>query len=82
MNTRTHTAFGRAVCQTDRRSRGHNNFRPVLEPLEDRTLLSTFIVRNTNDSGDGSLRHAIRRANDRTGPDTIEFAIPGTACER
>ena len=38
----------------------------------------TFVVSNTGDSGSGSLREAINQANDNTGPDTIEFSIPGT----
>jgi parallel beta-helix repeat protein len=52
-----------------------------VELLEDRTLLSTFIVTNTNDHGDGSLRRAINNANDRPGHDLIEFNIPGTGVQ-
>ena len=53
--------------------------RPRLELLEDRHLLSTTLVTNTNDSGDGSLRNAITLADAVTsGIDTIDFAIPGT----
>jgi hypothetical protein len=50
---------------------------PRLEALEDRNLLSTFTVVNTNDSGAGSLRDAINRVNADTSPgiDTIKFAI-------
>ena len=36
-----------------------------------------FIVRNTNNSGPGSLRQAILEANAERGPDTITFSIPG-----
>ncbi len=36
-----------------------------------------FVVRNTNDSGPGSLRQAILDANAEHGPDTITFNIPG-----
>jgi hypothetical protein len=48
--------------------------------LEDRTVPSTFLVTNTNDSGTGSLRQAILNANAaNTGtagnPDLIQFAI-------
>jgi hypothetical protein len=52
-------------------------FRLGLEPLEDRFLLSTFTVTNTNDSGAGSLRDAITRVDNDTnaGIDTINFAI-------
>ncbi len=48
-----------------------------VEPLEDRMLLSTFTVINTNDAGAGSLRDAITRVNADTQPgiDTINFAI-------
>jgi hypothetical protein len=40
----------------------------------------TFVVTNTNDSGDGSLRQAILFANQSNSPppDTIQFDIPGT----
>jgi hypothetical protein len=53
--------------------------RPGIEPLEGRSLLSTFTVVNTNDSGAGSLRDAITRVNADTQPgiDTINFAIAG-----
>src|SRR5215510_1183969 len=39
---------------------------------------ATFTVTNTNDSGAGSLRQAILDANANAGPDTIDFAIPGS----
>lgn len=52
---------------------GHHRRRPVLEKLEDRRLLATFLVRNTLDSGPGSLRTAILDANANPGKDTIEF---------
>jgi len=38
---------------------------------------ATFTVTNTNSAGPGSLRQAILDANAATGPDRIEFAIPG-----
>jgi titin len=46
--------------------------------MEDRTLLSAFLVTNTGDSGPGSLRHAILDSNAATGgTNTIDFEIPG-----
>ena len=48
-----------------------------IEPLEVRTLLSTYFVTNTNDSGDGSLRQAIIFANANIGLDAITFNISG-----
>ena len=45
-----------------------------LEPLERRTVLSTFTVTNGHDGGMGSLRRAIADANDAAGADTIVFA--------
>src|SRR6266851_401151 len=58
-------------------SKDHRFFRPGLEALEDRDLLATFLVINTNDSGAGSLRQAILNSNSTIGADTIDFAIPG-----
>jgi titin len=50
--------------------------------VEDRTLLSTFIVTNTADTGPGSLRQAILDSDSATGQtNTIDFAIPGTGVE-
>ena len=58
-------------------NRRRNSFRPRLEALEDRNLLSTFSVVNTSDSGAGSLRQAIMQVNEDTQPaaDMIVFAI-------
>jgi hypothetical protein len=47
---------------------------PGLEPLEDRTVLSTLTVDNVADSGLGSLRQAILVANASPGADLIRFA--------
>lgn len=44
-----------------------------LEPLEDRRMLATFSVGNTDDAGVGSLRQAIIDANNSLEADTIEF---------
>jgi parallel beta-helix repeat protein len=55
-----------------------HRYRPAIEPLEDRMLLATFSVTNTNDRGSGSLRQAILNANAHAGRDTIAFNIPGT----
>src|SRR5262249_47635739 len=48
-----------------------------LDVLEDRWLLSTFLVTNTNNAGSGSLRQAILDANAQPGTDTIAFQIDG-----
>ena len=52
--------------------------RPRLEWMEDRMLLSTFTVTNIADGGPGSLRQAIVDSDRAGGPNTIDFAIPGT----
>jgi hypothetical protein len=57
---------GRPRTRDDRRSS-----RPVLEFLEDRTLLATDTVSSTADSGSGSLRALIASAS---AGDTIDFA--------
>ncbi len=63
------------------RRRTRNPSRPRVEAMEDRLLLATFTVINTDDSGPGSLRQAIADANAATNPagdvDTIAFNIPG-----
>jgi parallel beta-helix repeat protein len=51
--------------------------RLAVESLEDRTVPSTFLVTNVNDSGPGSLRQAILQANSQPGQDTIRFNIAG-----
>jgi hypothetical protein len=52
--------------------------RPRFEWLEDRTVLSTFLVNTTADGGPGSLRQAILDSNAaKGGTNTIDFAIPG-----
>src|SRR5689334_14761365 len=70
------------VSKRDRRSmnRPDKGGRPrfsrlCLEPLEDRQLLSTFLVTNTNDLGPGSLRQAILDANANPGLDTVAFNV-------
>src|SRR3954454_1995249 len=50
---------------------------PRLEAMEDRTLLSTLLVSNTDDSGPGSLRQAIIDANAAPDRDVITFNLPG-----
>jgi len=46
--------------------------------VEDRTLLSTFLVATTADSGPGSLRQAILDSNAAaSGTNVIDFTIPG-----
>src|SRR5689334_15685786 len=49
---------------------GRGRFRPEIDTMEDRTLLSTLTVLNANDAGPGSLRQAIVDAGDG---DTINF---------
>src|SRR5688500_17386794 len=52
-------------------------YKPFAELLEDRRLLATFTVTNTNDTGAGSLRQAILDANAAAGPDDIDFNVGG-----
>jgi hypothetical protein len=62
-----------------RRGRGSiaartRRLRPTVLALEGRTLRSTLIVNNTNDSGTGSLRAAVNQANASNEADTIVFS--------
>src|SRR5262245_12679228 len=54
--------------------------RLAVEALEARDVPSTFTVSNLLDSGPGSLRQAILRANAHPGPDAVRFApsVQGT----
>lgn len=59
--------------------RRNHRCRPVLEVLEDRTLLSVYMVDRLTDSGDGSdlagdLRYCITQATDG---DQIQFGVQG-----
>jgi hypothetical protein len=58
-------------------------YRPYLEVLESRTLLSVCTVDQLSDMGagqgdHGDLRYCINWTNDHSGPDTITFAVTGT----
>jgi hypothetical protein len=57
--------------------------KPLFEWLEDRTLLATFSVTNTADTGPGSLRQAILDSNAAAAQtNVIDFNINGTGVER
>src|SRR4051794_12105091 len=49
--------------------------RPVIEGMEERVLFATFLVTTTADSGGGSLRDAMNKANSSSGADVIQFKI-------
>ena len=55
--------------------RGKRRLRPQFERMESRRLLATFSVTSDGDSGAGTLREAIAKANAKTDLDTINFAI-------
>lgn len=67
---RAASPFGRRTT----RRRSHLQF----EPLESRAVPAVFSVTSAADSGHGSLRDAINRANNATGLDTISFNIAGS----
>ena len=75
------------VLRSRTRRPANAGFRPTLEALEDRMLLSTFLVTNVGDNGGvnpapgagtGTLRQAIVDADAHTGSNTIAFNIPGS----
>lgn len=51
----------------------------MVERLEARQLLATWTVTASADTGPGSLREAIARANSQSGADTIVFDLAGDA---
>jgi parallel beta-helix repeat protein len=72
--------FGGAFPFREARLSGNprsGRFRPLLEPLEERHLLATFLVTNLADAGPGSLRQALLDANHSAGPDRIRFRVAG-----
>src|SRR5882672_7415824 len=80
MTLSTSLGLARSDRQTRNAQDRRRRFRPLLELLEDRRLLSTFWVTNTNDDGLGSLRLAVTLANLKAGADVIQFreAAKGT----
>jgi hypothetical protein len=50
--------------------------KPRIEMLESRVAPATFTVTKTTDSGIGSLRDALAKADASPGPDTIKFKLP------
>lgn len=65
--------------QQRRRYRRYAPCDAITESLEDRALLATLTVTNTDDSGAGSLRAAIEASNASVAEDdTITFQIPGS----
>jgi predicted outer membrane repeat protein len=70
-----HNLFGASSSRKLRTA--STRLRPSLTQLEDRWVLSPitpFVVDNLHNSGPGSLRAAIEKANQRRGPQTIEFS--------
>lgn len=64
-----------------RRTRRQTLRSALPELLESRTLMSTYLVTNTGDSGTGSLRAAISSVDGDSSPDTIQFQIPGSGVQ-
>ncbi|MEM7316415.1 MAG: hypothetical protein AAF497_25050, partial [Planctomycetota bacterium] len=56
-----------------RRKRLDRRPRLLSEQLEDRRMLATFTVTNTNDSGPGSVRDALAQADANPGADNVVF---------
>jgi hypothetical protein len=53
-----------------------NSAKPRIEILESRVAPATFTVTTLADSGTGSLRDALAKADASPGPDTIKFKLP------
>ena len=61
----------RAALARSTRKPGRSRFLPLIDGLEGRSLLSTFVVQNLNDSGTGSRCADLALAQNG---DTIKFA--------
>ena len=64
--------FGHGRASVPARTR---RYRPGVESVEARQLLTTFLVTTAADTGFGSLRQAILAANTSTTPSVIDFQI-------
>jgi hypothetical protein len=69
--------------RTSRQNHRSSRRRLLLEPLEERALLSTWTVNSLGDAGTGSgqsgdLRYCITQANKTTGDNTIKISVTGT----
>lgn len=65
----------------NRRTRRQTLRSALPELLENRTLMSTYSVTSTADSGPGSLRQAILNVNADAGADSITFNIAGSGVQ-
>lgn len=70
-------ALRRKSRMSPRTAGKHNPYRPHVERMEDRCLLSVFTVTNTEDAGAGSVRQVLLDANTTPGADRSAFDIPG-----
>lgn len=57
----------------------HESRRGLVEALECRRLLASFLVTTLADSGLGSLRDALSQSNATPAPDSVAFSLPGVA---
>jgi hypothetical protein len=69
--------------RTSRQNHRSSRRRLLLEPLEERALLSTWTVNSLGDDGTGSgasgdLRYCITQADQTLGDNTINFSVRGT----
>src|SRR5262249_20725612 len=76
-------SYGQEMAARRRPAPPRPRSRLAVEALEDRTLLSTFVVDRLTDTGAGTgltgdLRYCLPQANASPGDDTITFAVTGT----